>query len=443
MLVKLSKGAKTVIDALLKEGFSAYAVGGAVRDSLIGHTPQDFDVTTNATPYQVKELFNKTFDTGIKHGTITVLIEEEPVEVTTFRSEGKYIDNRKPESVTLVNDVKEDLSRRDFTINALCYNEQEGLIDLFGGQEDLKSKTIRAIGCPEERFKEDALRILRAVRFSAQLGFLIEEKTKIAISSCADLVKNLSKERILSELDKIIMSDSPEHIKMLDELGVLKHIMPEMCLCFKQAQNTRWHIYDVGTHSINVIKNSPKVIYLRYAALMHDWGKPYCLGKNDLGEDTFRNHAKVSLELAEKFMEIYKFSNERKDKILRLVKFHDLEIIPEKKYIKRAINKVGDDIFGDLIFLKRADCLSQNLELTAQRLPYIDTLFELYKEIKENKEELSLRDLKINGNDLKALGFRGKKIGEILNFLLEHVFDSPCDNKKEKLLEIVSKSFKS
>ena len=442
MLVKLSKGAKTVIDSLLKEGFSAYAVGGAVRDSLIGHTPQDFDVTTNATPYQVKELFNKTFDTGIKHGTITVLIEEEPVEVTTFRSDGKYIDNRKPESVTLVNDVKEDLSRRDFTINAICYNEQEGLIDLFGGQEDLKNKTLRAIGCPEERFKEDALRILRAVRFSAQLGFSIEEKTKIAISSCADLVKNLSKERILSELDKIIMSDCPEHIKMLDELGVLKHIMPEMCLCFKQAQNTRWHIYDVGTHSINVIKNSPKVIYLRYAALMHDWGKPYCLGKNDLGEDTFRNHAKVSLELAENFMEIYKFSNERKDKILRLVKFHDLEIIPEKKYIKRAINKVGDDIFGDLIFLKRADCLSQNLELTAQRLPYIDTLFNLYKEIKENKEELSLRDLKINGNDLKALGFCGKKIGEILNFLLEYIFDNPHDNKKEKLLEIVSKSFK-
>jgi len=242
MSVFLSNGAKFVISKLLSGGFSAYAVGGAVRDCLLGKTPSDFDVTTNATPNTVKSLFEKTIDTGIKHGTVTVLIGNVPVEVTTFRSDGKYSDNRKPDSVNLVNDVREDLSRRDFTINALCYNESDGLIDLYDGQKDLNDKIIRAIGNPEERFKEDALRILRAVRFSAQLGFSIEKKTKDAIISCAPLVKNLSCERICAELDKIIMSDRPEEIKTLYDLGVLKHIMPEMCMCFEQKQNTRWHI---------------------------------------------------------------------------------------------------------------------------------------------------------------------------------------------------------
>jgi tRNA nucleotidyltransferase (CCA-adding enzyme) len=436
-MVKLSKACEKIIDTLTRAGFSAYAVGGAVRDCLLGLDAHDFDVTTSATPEEVKSLFEKTIDTGISHGTVTVLEDGEAVEVTTFRADGEYLDNRKPESVTLVKDVREDLSRRDFTINALCYNKYEGLIDLFGGQKDLQDKVIRAIGNPEERFREDALRILRAVRFSAQLGFEIEENTKNAVVKCEHLVKNLSVERISSEFDKILMSDSPDHLKLLYDLGVLEHICPEMCDCFKTEQNTRWHIYDVGNHSVNVIKNCPKVIYLRYAALMHDWGKPLTRGIDELGEDMFRNHAKISVELAENFCRKYKFSNERRDKIVRLVRFHDIEILPEKKYVKRAINKVGEDIFHDLICLKRADCLSQNLELTAERLPYIDRLFELYREIKENSEPFGLKNLKINGNDLKELGYEGKKIGEVLNILLEKVIENPEINEKGKLIEIV------
>lgn len=438
-MLKLSSGANFVIEELISHGYSAYAVGGAVRDLLLGKTPDDFDVTTSATPEQVKALFLHTYDTGIKHGTVTVLINKEHIEVTTFRADGEYKNSRKPESVTLVNDVREDLARRDFTINAICYNEKEGLLDLFGGRRDLKNKIIRAIGSPEKRFREDALRILRAVRFSSQLGFSIEENTKCAIKTCAHLVKNLSAERIISEIDKIIMSDSPEHLKMLYDLGVLDYIMPELCDSFRQEQNTRWHIYDVGTHTINVIKNCPKKLYLRYSALMHDWGKPRCHGINELGEDMFRNHASVSLELCESFCKKYKFSNEMRDKVSRLVRHHDREILPEKKYVKRAINAVGDDVFLDLIFLKRADCLSQNLELTASRLPYIDMLERLYSEIKENNEGVTLRDLSLTGKDLLALGYQGKKIGEILNFLLEHVIDNPEDNEKEKLLEIVKK----
>lgn len=438
-MVKLSKGASFVIDTLTKNGFCAYAVGGAVRDSLLGKTPYDFDITTSATPDAIKKFFNKTYDTGIKHGTVTVLIDDEPLEVTTFRSDGEYKDNRKPETVTLVNNVRDDLSRRDFTINALCFNEKEGLIDLFGGVSDLENKVIRAIGNPKTRFLEDALRILRAVRFSAQLGFSIEENTKNAIKEYAHLVKNLSAERIISEIDKIIMSDSPEHLKMLYDLGVLEHIMPEMCDCFRQKQNTRWHIYDVGNHTINVIKNCPKFTFLRYSALMHDWGKPHCHGINDLGEDSFMGHAKVSLELAEKFFKKYKFSNELRDKISRLIIHHDREILPEKKYVKRAINAVGDDIFKDLISLKRADCLSQNLSLTYERLAYLDKLDALYCEIKENNEGISLKDLAVNGNDIISLGYKGKEVGEILNKLLDYIIDNPDDNKKEILMDIIKK----
>ena len=439
-MLKLSDSVNFLISELLSKGHSAYCVGGAVRDLILGKTPYDFDVTTSATPDEVKALFKKTVDTGIKHGTVTVIYNGEAVEVTTFRADGEYKDARKPESVTLVKDVKEDLARRDFTINAVCYNEKEGIIDLFGGINDINNKVIRAIGDAETRFCEDALRILRAVRFSAQLGFKIENKTLDAIKKCAHLVKFLSAERIISEIDKIIMSDSPEHLKLLYDLNVLEYIMPKMCDCFLQQQNIKWHIYDVGTHSVNVIKNCPKKLYLRYSALMHDWGKPYCLGKNDEGEDTFKNHANMSVESAKEFMSDYKFSNDNKDKILRLIKFHDLEILPEKKYVKRAINKVGDDLFLDLCSLKRADCLSQNLKLTSPRLDYIKSLEDIYYEIIKNNEAVSVKDLKINGHDIKALGYEGKKIGKILNYLSDYIIEHPENNEKEKLIELIKKN---
>ena len=437
MLVKLSKGAKKVIETLKSHGFSAYAVGGAVRDALLGKIPYDFDITTDATPIEVKSLFDKVIETGIAHGTVTVMIDGEPLEVTTFRADGEYVDNRKPKTVTLVKNVADDLARRDFTVNALCYNDEEGILDLFSGIDDLNNKIIRAIGNPEERFTEDALRVLRAVRFSVQLGFKIEENTLSAIRKCAPLVQNLSVERITAELDKILMSPAADRaLSLMFDTGILDFIMKDMAECYRAPQNIKWHIYDVGNHTAQVVKNTPEIIHLRYAALMHDWGKPHTRGVNDEGEDTFRNHAKVSEELADNFTKKYKFSNERRDKILRLVKYHDIEILPEKKYVKRAINKVGDDIFCDLIALKRADCLSQNLELTKSRLPYIDTLDALYAEIKENKEVFSVKNLAIDGNDLIELGASGKKIGEILNTLLDVVMDDATKNEKEILIEI-------
>lgn len=434
--MNLPQNVLLIINELENRGFSAYAVGGCVRDSLLGLSPEDWDIATSATPEQVKEIFPKTFDTGLKHGTVSVLIDGEIFEVTTFRKDGLYKDNRHPESITFSTSIEEDLARRDFTVNAMAYNEKDGLIDCFGGVEDLQNKVIRCVGDPDTRFSEDALRILRAVRFSAQKGFEIEEKTRVSIEKNANLVKNLSVERIVSELTKILLSN-PEKIKELYRLGVLKHTLPELCLCFETEQNIKWHIYDVGTHSVEVVKNLPKKAYLRFAGMMHDWGKPYTKGKNAEGEDTFRNHAQKSVSLAEDFLNRYKFSNADKDKILRLVKYHDREIIPEKKHVKRAIAAVGDDIFMDLIHLKRADCLSQNVVLTAPRMDYLETLEEIYEKIKENNEPFSVKNLKINGNNLKALGFQGKEIGEKLNFLLEKVMDNPDLNEKETLINII------
>lgn len=435
MRIFLPEKVNKIIKTLENHGFSAYAVGGCIRDSLLGITPSDWDITTDAVPEDIKNIFSKTFDTGLKHGTVSVLIDKEIFEVTTFRCDGEYRDNRHPESVSFTKSIKDDLKRRDFTVNAMAYNEKEGLIDFFDGVLDLKNKTIRCVGDADTRFSEDSLRILRAVRFAAQKGFEIEEKTRLSIIKNAELVKNLSAERVISEITKIIISD-PFKIKDLYDFGVLKYIMPEMCLCFETKQNIKWHIYDVGIHSLNVVKNLEAKPYLRFAGLMHDWGKPYTKGKNEEGEDTFRNHAKVSCELAREFLNKFKFSNADKDKILRLIKYHDREIIPEKKYVKRAINDVGEDIFVDLINLKRADCLSQNLKLTSPRLESYDKYEEIYNDIISGDEAFTLKNLEINGKDLINLGFEGKKIGETLNSLLNLVIDNPEFNKKEKLLEI-------
>lgn len=439
MKVCLPEKVKKILSVFHENGFSAYIVGGCVRDFYLNTVPSDWDICTNALPDDTKKLFKKTFDTGIQHGTVTVLFDDAPFEVTTFRHDGDYVDNRHPKNVTFSSSVKEDLARRDFTMNAMAYNEKEGLIDPFGGMEDIEKKIIRCVGEPDVRFKEDALRMLRAVRFSAQKGFDIENNTLSSIKKNASLVKNLSVERILSEITKILLSDNIENLRLLYDIGMLKFIMPELCLCFDTKQNIKWHIYDVGMHSLKAVSFLEKKAYLRYAALMHDWGKPACRGKNEDGTDHFRNHAEKSVLIANNFMDHFKFSNKDKDKILRLIKFHDREILPEKKYVKRAINAVGEDIFLDLINLKRADCKAQNFELTAPRLVTIDTLEKIYLDIKENHESFSIKNLNINGNDLINLGFSGKKIGIILNELLDFVIDNPDSNKKEILISLAKR----
>lgn len=430
---------KCIIATLNKKGFSAYVVGGCVRDSLLGVFPSDWDICTDALPEQTKQVFEKTFDTGLKHGTVSVMSGGEIFEITTFRQDGDYKDNRHPQQVSFTSDIKTDLARRDFTINAMAYNDTDGLIDPFGGVADLDAGIIRCVGNPDVRFSEDALRILRAIRFAAQKNFVIEEKTLLSIRKNSHLVQNLSAERIISEITKILLSDNINCIKHMDELGVLQYIMPEMCRCFKQEQNIKWHLYDVGTHSLKAVEYMDKMPYLRFSALMHDWGKPDCFGINPDGSHHFRQHAIHSIELAENFLNRYKFSNADKSKILRLIKFHDREILPEKKCVKRAVNQIGDDIFLDLLTLKRADCRAQNIALTAPRLSIYDEIEHIYRKIKEDNESFSLKDLAVNGHDLAALGYQGREIGALLNSLLEHVIDVPEDNTREILLKRVGK----
>jgi len=432
--IVLPEAVRKIIQTLSANGFEAYAVGGCVRDSLLKQTPSDWDITTSCPPEKIKDLFKKTIDTGLKHGTVSVLLENEVYEVTTFRLDGDYKDGRHPSSVSFTHSLEEDLARRDFTINAMAYNETKGLIDPFDGLGDLQNKIIRCVGTPDTRFLEDALRMLRAVRFAAQKGFSIEEQTLSSIQKNAALVKKLSAERIISEITKILLSDDVFKIKTLYYTGLLAYIMPEMVHCFETQQNIKWHLYDVGTHSLFAVSFVEKKPYLLYSALMHDWGKPLTKGTNPDGSDSFRNHAKESVRLAEDFMNRYKFSNKDKDKILRLVKNHDREILPDKKYVKRAVSAVGDDIFTDLLNLKRADAKAQNFSLTAPRLAHYDTLEKIYVSFKENDEVFSLKQLSVNGHDLKALGFCGKEIGVILDQLLQHVIEHPEENKKELLL---------
>ena len=439
MIFTIPENVAYILKTLEENGFSSYVVGGCVRDYLLSTIPEDWDITTTATPAQVKMLFPKTIDTGLKHGTVTVLLEKEPFEVTTFRCDGDYVDSRRPETVSFTSSIEEDLARRDFTVNAMAYNPKHGLIDPFGGQEDLKEKVIRCVGEPDRRFGEDALRMLRAVRFAAQKDFTIEKNTLSSIQKNCFLVNHLSAERIISEITKILLSDRLDTFDILYETGILQIIMPEMVRCFETPQNIKWHIYDVGHHSLCAVSHMKKVPYLRFAMLMHDWGKPLVKGLNPDGSDNFRNHAKESVLLAEKFMNLYKFSNHDKDKILRLIQFHDREIVANKKCVKRAANAVGNDIFLDLLDVKRADAKAQNVTLTAERLSYYDELEKIYQECKENKEPFSVKNLDIDGHDLINLGFEGKKIGEILQKLLEHVLDHPEDNQKNVLINLIHK----
>ena len=439
--IHIPKNVSYIIKTLENNGFSAFVVGGCVRDSLLGNIPNDWDITTNATPHQIKALFDKTVDTGISHGTVTVLIDGIPYEVTTFRKDGEYKDSRHPEYVEYTDDLILDLSRRDFTVNAMAYNDKSGLVDHFGGINDLENSIIKCVGNPTTRFSEDALRMLRAVRFSAQLSFSIDKETLSALKEKSDDIIKISAERIHEELNKILLSDNAFLAFLtLHETTLLKNILPEFDRCFDTEQNIKYHLYNVGIHSLYVAENCSKKLYLKYAALLHDIGKPDCRNTDENGVDTFRNHAKLSTELSENILKRLKFDNKSIDKILRLIKFHDREIVVSKKAIKRAIIDVGDDIFEDLIDLKRAEVYAQNTMLTLPRLKTYNDIIEIYEEIQKNKEAMSLADLDINGNDILKLGYAGKDIGIILKNVLLHIINAPEDNQKEKILKFIKKN---
>lgn len=440
MTIQIPEKVNTIIHKLQTYGFEAYAVGGCVRDSFLGREPQDWDITTSATPQQTKELFPKSFDTGIEHGTITVLIGREGFEVTTYRIDGEYEDNRHPREVQFTRSLSEDLLRRDFTINAMAYNDEKGLVDIFGGMEDLEKKIIRCVGNARARFGEDALRILRAVRFSAQLGFEIEGNTKQAAKELASNLKDISSERIQVELVKLLISNHPDMIRTCYELGITGMVLPEFDRMMETEQENPHHCYNVGEHTLRSLSYVDGDKVLRIAMLLHDVGKPECKTVDENGVAHFKTHDLAGEIRAKEVLTRLKFDNDTKRKVSKLIRFHDYRMPATTKSVRRAMNKMGKDIFPMYLAVRYADMMAQSMYQRAEKEETLQGIRRCYEDIINNQECTSLKELAITGGDLIRAGMcPGPEIGRTLNELLEEVIDDPIKNTKEQLLELMKK----
>lgn len=436
MKIILPKDVKFIIDRLHEAGFEAYAVGGCVRDSILGREPDDWDITTSARPLEIKKLFRPTIDTGLQHGTVTVLRNHVGYEVTTYRIDGIYEDGRHPKDVTFTSDLKEDLLRRDFTINAMAYNDEEGLIDEYDGLKDIENKIIRCVGNPVERFTEDALRMMRAVRFAAQLGYEIDENTKNAVKELFPRLKMISAERIQVELCKLILSDNPAHLRIAYELGITSVVLPEFDVCMEQEQNHIHHCYSVGEHILHSMENIEADRALRYTMLFHDIAKPECRTLDDKGKEHYHGHDIRSAEMAHSIMKRLKFDNDTLRAVETLVKSHDLDIADDPRSVRRAMNRLGKELFPQLLKVKRADVLAQSDYMREEKLALLDRLTSLYDDIMAKGEGVTIADLAINGSDIIALGVKpGPGVGDILKELLELVLEDPGKNQRDLLLE--------
>lgn len=436
--IKIPPRGQAIIDAITNAGFEAYAVGGCVRDSLLGREPEDWDLTTSATPKQVKAIFPRTIDTGLQHGTVTVMFEGESFEVTTYRVDGKYEDSRHPSEIRFTPSLEEDLRRRDLTINAMAYNDGRGLVDLFGGLADLEEGVIRCVGDPEERFREDALRMLRAIRFSAQLGYVIEQETLEAIRRQAHTLDRISAERIQAELVKLLVSPHPEYLRTAYDTGATKVFMPEFDRCMETPQRHPHHCYSVGEHILHSLGHVEACRVLRLTMLLHDIGKPAVLSRDEDGTTHFHGHASVSSDMAGSILRRLKFDNDTIGKVRRLVLFHDYGngVEADMRIVRRAMNKIGEEAFPGIFAVKRADILAQSDYLRQEKLANLELWQQLYEKIRARNQCVSLRDLAVKGSDLIEMGRKpGRELGRTLQKLLELVLEDPECNTRERLLE--------
>lgn len=435
-VILLPEKVADIIAVLKNHGYEAYAVGGCVRDSILGRTPEDWDITTSALPEETKALFAHTFDTGIEHGTVTVLAGGEGFEVTTYRIDGEYEDGRHPREVTFTRSLKDDLLRRDFTINAMAYNDEEGLVDVFGGMDDLKRGMIRCVGSAAERFTEDALRILRGVRFSAQLGFRIEEETKEGMRQLAPSLQRISAERIQAELVKMLVSDRPELLRDAYELGITREVLPEFDILMKTKQETPHHMYNVGEHTLHALCNVRADKILRLTMLLHDMGKPALKTVDEAGRAHFKRHAVKSEEIAGRVLRRLKFDNDTIRKVSRLVFYHDYRMPADAVNVRRAMNVIGEELFPLYMEVRRADVLAQSMYRREEKIKNLNDIEELYGEIVEKKQCVSLKNLAVTGKDLIETGMKpGKELGERLDALLNLVIERPELNVREELLK--------
>ena len=423
----------TCIDALEGAGFQAWAVGGCVRDAILGLTPNDYDLCTDALPEQTEAIFSgyPLILNGKKHGTVAVILDKNVVEITTFRTEGDYRDNRHPEWVKFVPDIKEDLARRDFTVNAMAYSPKRGFADPFGGREDLKNHILRAVGDPERRFREDSLRILRGARFAVKYRLEPEAATEEAMKDLAPLMDNLARERVWDELCKLILLADAEDL--LRFAPVITQVIPELKPQLGYDQRNHHHIHDLFTHTALVTAAIPQSLPLRWAALLHDTGKPATRTEDEMGEAHYHGHAQVSATMAQEVLLRLKAPTALREQVVALIDRHMIWFEVSKKVIRRWISRLGFEMFWDLITLQRSDSMATGTA-TAAEMAHFDEIEALIREIEAEKSCLTLKDLALNGHDLMALGYRGKAIGETLNRLLNRILEEELPNEKAALI---------
>lgn len=431
------------LSLLEARGYEAFTVGGCVRDSLLGRVPNDWDITTNATPEQMKTCFEdfRVIETGIQHGTLTVIIDGTQLEITTYRNDGEYLDNRHPAQVTFSKHIEDDLSRRDFTVNAMAYHPQKGLIDLFNGRADLKAHIIRCVGDAKTRFEEDGLRILRAIRFASVLDFAIEEKTAKAVHGCKNLLSGIAAERIREEFCKLIGGRGAVRI-LRDYIDVISVFLPELGACVGFEQNTKYHCFDVFEHTLQALalcENGDLIT--RLGILLHDIGKPLCYTEDEQGGH-FKGHAPVGVEITKNALSRLRFDNETIRRMELLVEWHDIPLSAEKKRVKRLMQKLSDADILRLLEIKRCDRLAHAKDF--QELPPDLALIpSVIEEIRTEDACLSLKTLAIDGADLMAIGIpEGKKIGTMLHTLLDDVIEERLPNEKNALLQAAKERIK-
>ncbi len=435
MVIRVPENVRHIIERLENAGFEAFAVGGCVRDALLHRVPQDWDITTSAAPEQVKGLFRRTIDTGIQHGTVTVMLGNDGYEVTTYRIDGAYEDSRHPKQVTYTTNLAEDLRRRDFTINAMAYNDRTGVVDLFGGMVDLKNKIVRCVGSPEERFTEDALRILRAIRFSAQLGFSIEPATEAAVKALAPTLQKISRERIQAEVTKLLVSDHPQYFRKVYEAGITKQFFPEFDAMMEAEGNSTSYGSSIGEHALAMLGYVGGTPVLRWTALLHDCGKPFCPSVEVDGRMHVIGHEVESAARAKRVLKDLKFDNDTIDQVTKLISWHTEKFESGKPAIRRCLNSIGPELFRVFLELATADVMTKRVEIQDDDLWRYMEIKRQFLAILAAGDCYRMDQLAVSGGDLKAAGVMpGPGMGRILKAMLEDVMDDPSRNTKVWLL---------
>ena len=448
--MELPREVSDLIDRLEQAGYSAYAVGGCVRDTLLSLHPHDWDLCTSARPEEMQAVFRgeRLAETGLKHGTLTVVIDHHPYEITTFRTDGTYTDHRHPDSVTFVEDVSGDLARRDFTVNAMAYSPRTGLVDLFGGRRDLENRVIRCVGTPADRFREDALRILRALRFASAYDFALEAETDKALRLLAPTLKTVAAERIQAELLKLLCGPGAGRI-LRAYPDVLTIIIPEIGPMVGYDQRNHHHHFDLWEHTVQAVENMPAEPDLRLTMLLHDTGKPAVCTVDDRGEAHYRGHQAASAVIAERVTDDLRCDRKTRDRVIRLVRYHDIPLRTDsgavnldRSFLLRRLNRFGEEDFRALILIHRADRIAtghspreREDRRMAERIAALDALLA-------EKPCFTLKDLAVNGNDLQAMGLKGPAVGDALKQLLDAVMDGKIPNEKAQLNEFVTKFIK-